>query len=59
MFSRSLIDDRGGVNDTSRNVRMMITSDDTTWCVTYDCRSGDSRGVIYDRNIFILQATER
>ncbi len=28
------------------------------WCdIPYDCHSDDSRGVIYDRNNFIVQAT--
>ncbi len=32
---------------------MMIVGDTTTWGVTCD----NSRGVIYDRNTFIIQAT--
>jgi hypothetical protein len=47
MFSRS-------VKDTSRVIRMTIISDSTTWSVTSD----DSRGVIYNCNIFIIQATD-
>jgi hypothetical protein len=35
---------------------MMMVSDATTWSITYDCHSDDSRGVIYNRNIFIIQA---
>jgi hypothetical protein len=46
VFSRSL-------NDTSRVVRMTIVDDATTWSDISD----DSRGVIYDHNIFIIQAT--
>ncbi len=42
MFSRS-------INDNSK----VIAGDATTWSVTFD----NSRGVIYDRNIFIIQAT--
>jgi hypothetical protein len=37
---------------------MMIVSDATTWSITYDHHYGDSRGVIYFRNIFIIQATD-
>ncbi len=43
----------GGVNDTSRVVRMTIKGDTPTWSITYD----GSRGVIYDRNIFIIRDT--
>ncbi len=46
VFSRS-------VNDTSRFVRMTIVGDASTWSATFD----GSRGVIYDRNIFIIQAS--
>jgi hypothetical protein len=46
MFSRS-------INDTSRVIRMMIVGDATTWSVTSD----NSRGVICDPNVFIIQAT--
>ena len=32
---------------------------DTPSCgVTYDCHSDDSRGIIYNHNIFIIQAAE-
>jgi hypothetical protein len=50
MFSRS-------TNETSRDVRMTIIGDTTTWSITYFSHSGNSRGVIYDRNIFVIQAT--
>ncbi len=50
MFSQSL-------NDTSRVIRMTIVGDITTWSITYDCHSDNSRGVIYNNNIFIVQAT--
>jgi hypothetical protein len=42
------------VNDSSRVVRITIIGDATTWSAT----SGDSRGAIYNRNIFILPATD-
>ncbi len=36
----------------------MTTVSDAPSCgVTYDCHPDDSRGVIYDRSIFIIQAT--
>jgi len=41
------------VNDTSRVIRMTIVGDATTWSITSD----DYRGVIYNRNIFTIQAT--
>ncbi len=41
------------VTDTSRVTKMTIVGDATTCNATSD----DSRGVIYDRNIFIIQAT--
>jgi hypothetical protein len=50
MLSRS-------INDTSRVTRMMIIGYVTTWSITYDCHSDDSKGVIYNHNNFILQAT--
>jgi hypothetical protein len=43
----------GSINDTSRNVRMMIIGDATTWNITSD----HSRVVIYISNIFVIQAT--
>ncbi len=46
MFSKRM-------NDPSRVTKMTIVGDATTWNVTSD----DSRGVIYDRNIFIIQAS--
>ncbi len=46
MFSRSII-------DTSRVIRMMIVGDAATWSVTSD----NSRGVIYNCNVFIIQTT--
>ncbi len=49
MFSRSLIVDSGSINDTFRVIRMI--SDATIWSVT-----NDSRVVIYNRNMFIIQA---
>ncbi len=45
MFSKS-------VNDTTRVVRMMIAGDAIPWGLTSD----DSRGVIYNCNINIIQA---
>jgi hypothetical protein len=50
MFSRS-------INDTSRVARMMTVGDATTWSVNYDCYSNDFRGIIYNCNMFIIQAT--
>jgi hypothetical protein len=55
MFTGSITDDSGNVNDTSRVVRMMIISDAITWSIPYDCHSDDFRGVIYDQDIFIIQ----
>jgi hypothetical protein len=40
------------VNDTSRVVRTTIVSDATTWSITYDHHSDDSRGVIYGHIFF-------
>jgi hypothetical protein len=40
------------INDTSKAVRMTIISDATNRSII----SVASRGVIYDRNIFIIQA---
>ncbi len=57
MFSKSITDDSRSVNDTARVVRMTIVSDATTWTFTYYRHSDDSSGVIYDCNIFIIQAT--
>jgi hypothetical protein len=54
MFSRSVIISRS-TNDTSIVFRMTIVSETTTWSITYDCNSDDSRGVIYDHNVFIIQ----
>ncbi len=34
-----------------------IIGDATTWSITYDRPSDNSRGVIYNGNIFIIQAT--
>jgi hypothetical protein len=45
MLSRS-------INDTSRVIRMMIAVDAIAWILTSD----DSRGVIYNCNINIIQA---
>jgi hypothetical protein len=36
---------------------MMIVGDATTWSITYDRHSDNSRGVIYDCNNFIIQET--
>jgi hypothetical protein len=47
MFSRS-------INERYRAARMMIVGDATALSFTID----DSRGVIYERNIVIIQATE-
>ncbi len=54
MFSKSETDDTRSVNDTSRVVRITIVSDATNWSVNYDRHS---TGVIYNYNIFIMQAT--
>ncbi len=52
MFSRS-------VNDTVIVVvSVRIIGEATTLSVTYDRHSENSRGVIYDHNIFIIQATD-
>jgi len=48
MFTGSITDDSGSVNDTFRVVRMIIVSDTTNWSFTYDRHSDNSRGVIYD-----------
>ncbi len=58
MFSRSVIDDSRTVNDNSRVIRMTTLSDPTTWSITYDNHSYNSRGVINDCDIFIIQATD-
>jgi hypothetical protein len=52
MFSRSL-------NDTFSVVRMTIVGDATTWSVILEpsCLNDDSRVVIYDRNMFMIQAS--
>ncbi len=44
-------------NHTSRVIRMVIEGDATTWIITYDSHSDNSRGVIFDHNIFIIQLT--
>jgi hypothetical protein len=54
MFSKSIIDDSGSINDTSRVVRMIIIRDTSTRSITYYRHSDHSRGVIYDRNILII-----
>jgi hypothetical protein len=41
---------------TPRVVRKMIISDAATWSVTYDYHLDASRDVIYDHNVFIIQA---
>jgi hypothetical protein len=53
----SIIDVSRSVNATFRVVRMTIISDATTWSITYNSRSVYSRDVIYDRDIFMIQAT--
>jgi hypothetical protein len=45
----------GRVNDTPRVVRTTV-GDATSRSSTYDCDSGESRSVIYDPIIFIIQA---
>ncbi len=50
MFSRQL-------NDNSRYVRLMIVGYATTWSITSDHHSDDSRGVIYNCNIFTIEDT--
>jgi hypothetical protein len=64
MFSRSIIDDSRSINDgsrsindTSRVIKMTIVSVATTWIVTYDHRSDNCSGAIYDHTIFIIQAS--
>ncbi len=57
MFSKSIIDDPRSVTNTSRAIRMTVVSDTTTWSITYNRRSDNSRGVIYNRNIFIILVT--
>ena len=44
------------INDTSEVIRMTILSNATTWSVTHD-HLDNSRGVIYDCNISMIQAT--
>jgi hypothetical protein len=36
---------------------MIIIGDATTWSISYNCHSDDSRGVIYNFSIYIIQAT--
>ncbi len=38
-------------------VKLTTISDAPSCGVTYDCHLDDSRGVIYDSNIFIIHAT--
>ncbi len=40
-------------------VRMMIISDDTTCGIAYHHHSDNSRGVIYDPYIFMIQTNDR
>jgi hypothetical protein len=49
--SRSITDDSRSINDTSRVVKMTIVSD-AIWH-----HSNNSIGVIYNRNVSIIQAT--
>jgi hypothetical protein len=51
MLSRS-------INDTSRVIIMTIIGDAATWSITYNQYSDNSRGVIYDLNVFIIHTTE-
>jgi hypothetical protein len=37
----------------------MTLLESSAWSVTYDRHSDDSRCVIYDRNIFIIQAASK
>jgi hypothetical protein len=37
--------------------KMIIVGDATTWSITYNHHSDDSRDIIYNRNIFITLAT--
>jgi hypothetical protein len=53
MFSRSVIEDSRSITDTSRVFRMMTVSGATIWSPNYY----DSRVTIYNRNVFIVQAT--
>jgi hypothetical protein len=46
----------GRVNDTSKVVRMTAVGDATARSITYNCDSDESRSVIYDPIIFIIQA---
>jgi hypothetical protein len=52
MLSRSIIDNSKGINNTSRVVGMMIISDAPSCGAILM-----TRGVIYDRDIFIIEAT--
>jgi hypothetical protein len=52
MFSMSLIDNTRSVNDTSRVVRMTLQLGASLTIVILV-----TRGVIYDRNIFMMQDT--
>ncbi len=50
MFSES-------INDTSGVVGIRIIGDATTWSVTYNRHSDNSRVIVYNRNLFSMQAT--
>ncbi len=51
------MDDSESIIGISRVARMAIVNDTTTWSIIYGCHSDNSRVVIYDRNIFMIQAT--
>jgi hypothetical protein len=54
MFSRSIVDHSGSINDTPRVVIMMIVSD----AQVVASLSDNSTVVIYNHNMFIIQATD-
>ncbi len=50
MFSES-------INDNSIVVGILTVGDATTWSVTYNCHFDNSRVIVYNRNLFSIQAT--
>jgi hypothetical protein len=54
MLYRSVLDDSRSIDDTFRVIRMTIVSDAPKCGLILM-----TRGVIYERNIFIIQATDR
>ncbi len=54
MFSGSIIDNSWSINDTSRVIRIIIVSDAPSCGVIL---TSIKVGVIYDHNIFLIQAT--